>query len=228
MLSAYYQQQGNTVSFTREQGSGFAKTLADDYNPLHNVDAKRFCVPGDLLFSLVLDKYGVSEKMSFSFVGMVTESVELALPSDAEELNFSDGDKSFLSVSRSGQNLQTPELIENLIRGYVAFSGTAFPHAIVPLMAEKGVMINPARPMVMYQSMSIELDRLDLSAPTLVASNPEFIFEGKRGSITLRFNLIENDEVVGRGEKHMLVSGIQSYDADAIERLITDYSNSKL
>lgn len=216
------------MSFTREQGSGFAKTLADDYNPLHNVDAKRFCVPGDLLFSLVLDKYGVSEKMSFSFVGMVTESVELALPSDAEELNFSDGDKSFLSVSRSGQNLQTPELIENLIRGYVAFSGTAFPHAIVPLMAEKGVMINPARPMVMYQSMSIELDRLDLSAPTLVASNPEFIFEGKRGSITLRFNLIENDEVVGRGEKHMLVSGIQSYDADAIERLITDYSNSKL
>lgn len=216
------------MSFTREQGSGFAKTLADDYNPLHNVDAKRFCVPGDLLFSLVLDKYGVSEKMSFSFVGMVTESVELTLPGDAEELNFSDGDKSFLSVSRSGQNVKAPKLIENLIRGYVAFSGTAFPHAIVPLMAEKGVMINPARPMVMYQSMSIELDSLDITAPTLVASNPEFIFEGKRGSITLRFNLIENDVVVGRGEKHMLVSGIQSYDADAMEGLITNYSNSKL
>lgn len=228
MLSAYYQQQGNTVSFTREQGSGFAKTLADDYNPLHNVDAKRFCVPGDLLFSLVLDKYGVSEKMSFSFVGMVTESVELQLPEDSDELNFSAGEKSFLSVSRSGQNVKTPELIENLIRGYVAFSGTAFPHAIVPLMAEKGVMINPARPMVMYQSMSIELDSLDITAPTLVASNPEFIFEGKRGSITLRFNLIENDVVVGRGEKHMLVSGIQSYDADAMDGLITNYSNSKL
>lgn len=228
MLSAYYQQQGNTVSFTREQGSGFAKTLADDYNPLHNVDAKRFCVPGDLLFSLVLDKYGVSEKMSFSFVGMVTESVALSLPEDAEELNFSDGDKSFLSVSRSGENVKTPELIENLIRGYVAFSGTAFPHAIVPLMAEKGMMINPARPMVMYQSMSIELDRLDITAPTLVASNPEFVFEGKRGSITLRFNLIENDKVVGRGEKHMLVSGIQSYDAEAMQGLITSYSNSKL
>lgn len=227
MLSAYYQQQGNTVSFTREQGSGFAKTLADDYNPLHDVDAKRFCVPGDLLFSLVLDKYGVSEKMSFSFVGMVTDSIELKLPEAADELDFTAGEKSFLSVARSGEVSQNAELIENLIRGYVAFSGTAFPHAIVPLMAEQGAMINPARPMVMYQSMEIELDRLDISAPTLVASEPSFNFEGKRGSITLRFNLIENDVVVGRGEKHMLVSGILNYDAEAMQGLITDYSNSK-
>ena len=228
MLSAYYQQQDGKVSFTREQGSSFAKTLADDYNPLHDVDAKRFCVPGDLLFSLVLDSYGVSEKMSFSFVGMVTDAVELQMPVVAEILEFGDGDKTYLSVNRSGQSSQSAELIENLIRAYVAFSGTAFPHVIVPLMAEQDAMINPKRPMVMYQSMAIELDRLDISAPKLEASEPEFIFEGKRGSITLRFNLIENGEVVGRGEKHMLVSGIQSYNEEAMQGLITAYSNSKL
>ena len=99
---------------------------------------------------------------------------------------------------------------------------------IVPLMAEQDAMINPKRPMLMYQSMTIELDRLDITSPTLVASEPVFNYEGKRGSITLRFNLIENDEIVGRGEKHMLVSGIQSYDADAMQGLITAYSNSKL
>lgn len=228
MLSEYYQQQDGKVSFTREQGSSFAKTLADDFNPLHDVDAKRFCVPGDLLFSLVLDKYGVSEKMNFSFLGMVTDAVELQMPIAAQELEFSDGGKSYLAVNRSGASSQNPELIENLIRAYVAFSGTAFPHVIVPLMAEQDAMISPKRPMVMYQSMAIELDRLDICAPTLAPSKPSFNYEGKRGSITLRFDLIENDEVVGRGEKHMLVSGIQSYIEEAMDDLINTYNNSKL
>ena len=228
MLSAYYQQQDGKVSFTREQGSRFAKTLADDFNPLHDIDAKRFCVPGDLLFSLVLDKYGVSEKMNFSFLGMVTDAVELQLPIAAQALEFSDGDKSYLAVKRSGHSSQNPELIENLIKAYVAFSGTAFPHVIVPLMAEQGAMINPKRPMVMYQSMAIELDRLDICAPTLAPSKPSFNYEGKRGSITLRFNLIENGEIVGRGEKHMLVSGIQNYIEETMNGLINAYSASKL
>jgi hypothetical protein len=228
MLSAYYQQQNGKVSFTREQGSGFAKTLADDFNPLHDVDAKRFCVPGDLLFSLVLDKYGVSEKMSFSFLGMVTDAVELQMPAAAKALEVSDGDKAYLAVNRSGQSSQNPQLIENLIRSYVAFSGTAFPHVIVPLMAEQDAMISPKRPMVMYQSMAIELDRLDICAPTLAPSKPSFNYEGKRGSITLRFNLIENDEIVGRGEKHMLVSGIQSYIEEAMDGLISAYNDSKI
>ena len=228
MLSAYYQQQNGKVSFTREQGSGFAKTLADDFNPLHDVDAKRFCVPGDLLFSLVLDKYGVSEKMSFSFLGMVTDAVELQMPAAAKALEFSDGDKAYLAVNRSGQSSQNPQLIENLIRSYVAFSGTAFPHVIVPLMAEQDAMISPKRPMVMYQSMAIELDRLDICAPTLAPSKPSFNYEGKRGSITLRFNLIENDEIVGRGEKHMLVSGIPRYLEEAMDGLISAYNDSKI
>ena len=47
----------------------------DDYNPLHDKDAKKFCAPGDLLFSLVLDRYGISERMEFTFAGMVDENV---------------------------------------------------------------------------------------------------------------------------------------------------------
>lgn len=228
MLNAFYQLQDGKVSFTRQQGSDFAKKMADDFNPLHNVDAKRFCVPGDLLFSLVLARYGVSKKMNFSFVGMVTEGVSLTLPEAGAELDFRDADKSYLTVSRSGDCSDNTTLVDNLIKNYVAFSGSAFPHVIVPLMAEKNLMINPARPMVMYQSMSIELDRLDLDSPTLVASEPVFINEGKRGAITLKFNLIENNEVVGRGEKHMLVSGILDYNAEAMNGLIDNYNASKI
>lgn len=228
MLSPYYQEVAEKIVFSREQGSRFAKTVADDFNPLHDVDAKRFCVPGDLLFSIILKKYGVSQKMKFSFLGMVTEKTNLSFPKASEQIVIKDGDKSYLSVERSGDLTQCPDLIESLIKNYVAFSGTTFPHVIVPLMAEQDAMINPARPMVMYQSMSIDLDRLDLSSPTLVFTQPKFDYDGKRGNITLPFDFVENDEVVGRGEKHMIVSGIKPYDEAATAALVADYNARKL
>lgn len=228
MLSSFCQEESGILSFTREQASRFAKTLADDFNPLHDTQAKRFCVPGDLLFSIVLKKYGISNKMSFSFLGMVTEKTRLILPEPSQELVITDGVKSYLSVKRTGDVTQSQELIDNLIKSYVAFSGTTFPHVIVPLMAEQDAMINPARPMVMYQSMSIDLDRLDLTAPTLVFTQPKFEYEGKRGNITLPFDLIENDEIVGRGEKHLVVSGIKPYDEIEITELVAQYNRRKL
>ena len=228
MLSAYYQENNGKLSFTREQGSDFAKSVAGDYNPLHNEDSKRFCVPGDLLFSIVLEKYGISENMKFSFVGMVTEAVDLILPECSENLDITDGEKTYLSVERTGRVSNDSALIERLIKNYVEFSGTTFPHVIVPLMAKEGVMINPDRPMVMYQSMSIHLDNVDVKAPALVFADPVFDYTGKRGSITLPFDLVENDEVIGRGEKHMLVSGIKSYDEAAMGALIDAYNNRVL
>ena len=43
-IDQYYSEQDGTISFTREQGSEFAKRVADDFNPLHDADAKRFCI----------------------------------------------------------------------------------------------------------------------------------------------------------------------------------------
>ena len=54
------------------------------------------------------------------------------------------------------------KLTNSLIKNYVEFSGAAFPHVIIPLMAKQDVMINPARPMVIYESMLINLERLDI------------------------------------------------------------------
>ncbi|MBN1379139.1 MAG: DUF3581 family protein [Gammaproteobacteria bacterium] len=226
MLSSYYQEVSGKICFSREQGSDFAKKIANDYNPLHHVDAKRFCVPGDLLFSLVLKKYGISRKMKFVFSKMVTENVKLVLSETLGEIDITDGEKSYLSVTRSGEVTQDAALIENLIKNYVAFSGTAFPHVVVPLMAEQDVMINPDRPMAMYQSMSIELDRLDLTSPEIDFSKALFEYEGKRGDIRLPFNFIEKGEIVGRGEKHMVVSGVMKYDAAAMDALIKKYNDS--
>jgi len=69
----------------------FAKEVAHDFNPLHDVDAKRFCVPGDLLFSMALEKYGLSQNMHFNFSGMVGHDVLLNFPdTDAELIDVND------------------------------------------------------------------------------------------------------------------------------------------
>ena len=227
MLSRFYQEQGEHVVITREQGSLFAKQVADDFNPLHDVDAKKFCVPGDLLFSLVLARYGVSENMQFSFVGMVDETSLLSFPTGGSEFDITSNDKVMMSVKREGEANLCPTLIDSLTKNYVEFSGTAFPHVIIPLMAQQGVMINPARPMVIYESMAIHLDDKSISQVELATDAREFSYEGKRGKIILRFKLLSNGQQVGRGEKHMLVSGIREYCQDMVDDLITYYNNRK-
>ena len=227
MLSRFYQEQGEHVVITREQGSLFAKQVADDFNPLHDVDAKKFCVPGDLLFSLVLARYGVSDNMQFSFVGMVDETSLLSFPTGGSEFDITSNDKVMMSVKREGEANLCPTLIDSLTKNYVEFSGTAFPHVIIPLMAQQGVMINPARPMVIYESMAIHLDDKSISQVELATDTPEFSYEGKRGKIILRFKLLSNGQQVGRGEKHMLVSGIREYCQDMVDDLITYYNNRK-
>lgn len=222
-------QNKNKISFTRLHGSDFAKQIADDFNPLHDVDAKRFCIPGDLLFSLVLAKAGLHQKMEFTFSGMVTNDIELTFPSDinGRAVITDDNDKEYLQVSASGEKTTNEQLIDSLIRSYVEFSGHTFPHILVKLMQENNVMINPSRPMVMYESMSIHLERLDLTEVKLVSSNSTLTIDGKRGKACLAFDLVSKDEVVGHGKKYMLLSGLREYCQDNIDAIIDEYNAKK-
>ena len=53
-LQNYYSEENKKIHFSRQQASRFAKEIAGDFNPIHDPEAKRFCVPGDLLFALVM------------------------------------------------------------------------------------------------------------------------------------------------------------------------------
>ena len=41
-LENYCRITDDKMTFTRQQASDFAKQIADDFNPLHDTDAKRF------------------------------------------------------------------------------------------------------------------------------------------------------------------------------------------
>jgi hypothetical protein len=228
-LEKFYNLDGARLSFTRQQASDFAKSVAGDFNTIHDVDSKRFCVPGDLLFSVIIHHYGLRQTMGFSFSGMVGDEVSLILPKvNAREISiYDENDKKYLDVSSDGTHSRNPELINSLTRNYVEFSGHTFPHVLVPLMQENNVMINTERPLVIYDHMRISLDTLDLDSVELKLIGSKFRLYGKRGDVALNYDLCCNDEVVGRGQKKMVLSGLREYDQGKIDALVKSYSGLK-
>jgi hypothetical protein len=228
-LDPFYKEENGIIQVSAEQASHFAKGVSDDFNPIHDPDSRRFCVPGDLLFALVLSKYGLSQSMSFSFNGMVGALMPLVFPdAGANHLEIvNDKGKDLLDIERSGEVTHEPGLIEAMIRNYVVFSGHNFPGILVPLMAEHEVMINPARPLVIYEGMSFKLDHLNFSNPELELSECSLKVAGKRGDAELHFNIVENGVAVGTGLKKLVLSGLREYEETAMQGMCDKYSSFK-
>ena len=229
-LSTYFKKENQSVTITPAQASDFAKSIAQDFNPIHDVGAKRFCVPGDLLFALVLNQYGLSQKMTFNFAGMVGDGVQLQLPDDvAEDFAIRDNkDKCYLEVHRSGDVRYCETQIESFIRKYVAFSGLNFMHILVPMMKQHQMMINPARPLVIYESMSFDLTTLDFTEVSLKLIEQDLQIEGKRGDVTLTFELLSGDTVVGTGVKTLVMSGLRPYEDEPAQQMFDAYESRRL
>ncbi len=228
-LNPYFSSQDKQFQFTREQASHFAKKVAGDFNPIHDEDSKRFCVPGDLLFAVLLTQEGISKKMRFKFSGMVNNGIALHIENkcDKESAVVDEAGKEYLHMSREGEVSHDADFIEHVVINYVQFSAMNFPHIMVPLMEEKQMMINPQRPLVIYESMEVEFDRLDLTNPEVEYTGATFDVEGKRGVVTMGFAFKEQGEVVGRGMKRMVASGLKPYDQSDIDNLVNRFNDRK-
>jgi len=224
-LKKFYAGSNDCLIITAEQASLFAKEVAGDFNPLHDPDARRFCVPGDLLFAMVLEKYGLSQRMNFTFTGMLGHGVTLNFP-ETEAKQFSiegSHQKTILNVSRDGETTHNQAIIESFIQDYVAFSGHNFPYVLVPLMAKQNVMINLSRPLVMYDSMSLEFTDLSVNQPKIVMLEPELTVNGKRGDAYLRFQIESEGQKVGQGFKKIVISGMRQYESEPMQEFVDNY-----
>jgi hypothetical protein len=224
-LTDYYSESAKGISFTRQQASDFAKKIAGDFNPLHDPDNKMFCVPGDLLFSVALAKLGLSQRMHFAFSGMVGDNIPILFNcADNSSIDAVDSaGKIYLSITRSGDTATDETAIGNLARSYVEFSGRTFPHILVPLMRDHNTMINPSRPMVIYESMEIDLEHLDISHPVLELTETTFEINGKKGRVKLGFCLKQDGAVVGSGIKFMSLRGLRPYEQQSIDQIVDSY-----
>lgn len=228
LLQNYVQQQADQFWFSRQQASQFAKVVATDFNPIHDEDSKRFCVPGDLLFAYLLHKNGLSKQLNITFNGMVGADVPLHCVAEAGVVQILDQqDKSYLTLTQSGEVMQNCQFIGALTKDYVRFSGQNFPHILQPLMEQHQVMIHPQRPLVIYQSMALQFFRFTDCCPSLQLTASSLQVDGKRGNVVLEFALKVADEVIGTGEKRMILSNLVPYDASQMQALVDLYNHRK-
>ncbi|MCC5452123.1 MULTISPECIES: DUF3581 family protein [Gammaproteobacteria] len=228
ILDAFVSRHGDAFSFTRQHSCNFAKKIAGDFNPIHDVDAKRFCVPGDLLFSYLLTRYGVSQQLNCQFSGMVSADVLLHCELSEGQIQVCDEQgRVYLTVQFSGEHTHDIGVIEPLFQDYVQFSGQNFPHILQPLMEQQGVMIHPLRPLVIYESMALSFTTLPTSKVELSLASSKLDIEGKRGNVTLNFILTAKGVQIGKGEKKMILSNLQPYDATEMQRMVDEYNNRK-
>ena len=228
-LSEYFNVDNGTLSFEPELASAFAKQVAGDFNPLHNPDNKRFCVPGDLLFSVLLNQYGLHTNVAVEFLGMLDGTSTVTLPANlGSTQRFSDSrDREVLIASFSGDKTDDVEFISELTEQYVQFSGKTFPGVLEPLMREHDVMIHPTRPLVIYQSMRLSMNALSGKQLSVELADATLVVEGKKGTVELAFTLKAGNESIGTGAKSMVLGGLRAYDADAMQGVVDGYNALK-
>ena len=229
-IENFYTEKDSRILISKEQASNFAKQIADDFNPIHDPDSKYFCVPGDLLFSLILGKYGLSQQMTFTFSGMVGDNVPLHFP-ESSETEFSitdDNNKQYLRVEHQGETSTEVKMIAEFTKNYVAFSGTNFPDVIVPLMKEHNVMINPDRPLVIYESMSIDLDTIDIQQPALEPIGTSLKVQGKKAIALLEFAVKSEGKIIGKGLKKLALRGLRDFDQQKVDEVVNFYNERKI
>ncbi|WP_404413678.1 DUF3581 domain-containing protein [Vreelandella aquamarina] len=229
MFEDFYTQDGDQVVISAIQASRFAKGVAGDYNPIHNPDARRFCVPGDLLFALVLERFGLWQQMEFRFTNMVGADTPLRFheTDDGVVQVCDDQGKCYLTATRSGEVTHDAAAIDAFTRCYVAFSGKNFPHYLKPLMETQGVMFNPKRPLVIYDSMGFRLERLDTRAPGLELADSSLSVHGKRADARLEFSINSGGQAVGVGSKKLVVSGLCDYDSAQMDAIVAEFYRLK-
>lgn len=228
-LDRFHSIQQGRIHITALQASRFAKEIAGDFNPIHDPDARRFCVPGDLLFAVVVSHFGLSANMTFQFKSLLGDGVPLEFREPEEgriELCDANG-KVYLEVTHNGPSTRDETIIENFTRRYVAASGKNFPHTLQPLMESNGVMFNPDRPMVMYESMSLALDRLDATDPELELHDAQLAANGKRGNVTLEYRLLSEQNPVGQVAKRLVLGGLRPYCPDAMAGVLEEFYRLK-
>lgn len=228
-LNEYFKLEDGALSFEPARASAFAKQVAGDFNPLHNPNNKRFCVPGDLLFSVLLNQYGLTSNFAVEFLGMLGGSTTVTMPAEltAEQRLFDARDREVLIVSCTGEKTDDVAFISELTEQYVQFSGKTFPEVLEPLMREHNVMINPSRPLIIYQSMRLSLNALTGTNLSVELAGAELSVEGRKGTVKLAFTLKSENKPIGTGAKSMVLGGLRAYDAIAMQGAVDDYNALK-
>lgn len=166
--------------------------------------------------------------MAFDFQNMVDDSVVLIEQQGDDQIVLQDSTgREYLTMTTTGSTENHEPTVSALTQAYVQFSGQTFPYLLVDLMKQHEVMINPARPLVIYNSMELRLQRLQLESPGLTFSGATLTATGKKAQVGLNFDIHDGDTLIGSGSKNMLLGGLRAYDQSVMDELVSEYNTIK-
>ncbi len=247
-ITRYFEEKDGAVSFQETQASAFAKGVAGDFNPIHDPGSRRFCVPGDLLFSVLLYRYGIAQTTSLQLSGMLDGNTRMELPDEAVEVNHitDSRNRALLSLFFTGPRYPNKQFAALLSEQYVKFSGQTFPDILVPLMRRADVMINPDRPMIIYKDMAIMLNETVqnlfgdsddnahgnlqgslVDSLQLQLANSDLSVNGRKGVVRLQFTIEVAGSQIGTGEKNMVLSGLREFEEPAMQSIVDQYNTRR-
>jgi len=218
------------VSISARQGCTFAKKIAGDFNPIHDENSKRFCVPGDLVFSEAIRRYGLYQNMKFNFLEMLSADTPICFSNNSlGNYQFATNklEKKIIDVEINGLRIKDDILIEEFTQAYVRFSALSFPSILVPLMKKNNVMINVERPLIIYKSMSFNINETDIEQINIELIDSSLEVNGKRGNACFTFSLSNDGKIIGKGKKNLILSGLREFNEEKINNLTKAYLEKK-
>lgn len=240
---------GARLRFDEARASRFAKGVAGDFNPLHDPGDRRFCVPGDLLFAVLLQHYGLHRETSCAFSAMVGAEATLSLPPPRPAEGRAGGcaaggpgrlhvtderGREVLGFYAAGGRVGSERFVAALMLEYVRFSGRTFPEILMPLMRERGVTVNPDRPLIIYKDMAIRMDAgagpAPDSVPVLEHGEHRLAVNGRKGAASLRFAIVDavdGNRRLGEGEKNFVLGGLREHDDETVEGIVAEYMSRR-
>ena len=224
-VDQYYTCHEENFYFPKHKSSAFAKQIAKDFNPLHDVKNRRFCVPGDLIFSAILSKFGANKEMTFDFKRMINGIEALNVVSSNESISVKNiQNEEMISIHRGGEITHDKVFINGFIRSYVEFSGKMFPEVILNAMKKSGVMPSLKRPLIIYVKMSFSLNVFSSNRPQVMLRETVFEKLGRKGVMSLYFDVWVNGEIIGFGEKKIFIGSVCPCDPSALQVYINSYN----
>jgi hypothetical protein len=218
------------ISVSAKQGCNFAKNIAGDFNPIHDSDSKRFCVPGDLVFSEAIRRYGLHQSMEFNFLEMLSADSHIRYSNERSksyQYASNRNEKKVMDIHIGGSQIENNYLADEFTQAYVRFSALSFPTILVPLMKKHHVMINVDRPLIVYKSMSFNIFQTGIDHINIELIESTLEVDGKRGNACFIFSMSSNGSVIGKGMKKLILSGLREFNKEKIKNLTKAYLEKK-
>lgn len=220
-------QIGNDVfRFIPTACSAYARNVAKDFNPIHSHLAKKYCVPGDLIFALITEMHGAHNYMRVDFLNRVGAECKLFFDTKRIALALLDVDKKlYAELATAGDKSVCPKRLKTVSNVVVSCTSGYFPYKLIDNLREENVMLSIRRSMVMLKSIEVELRNIH-SASSLVAKYQSSGLElsGKRGEVKVYFQLFDDDGIsVGFVTKTVLIIGIEKFNDKASKQYLDDY-----